>query len=93
MEPDVTLSDDNPAMLAGTEWNEAADDDGASDMPFIIRPSWNIMVAQLAGGTPEPIRVSDYGRGSRVISRALSGDHDERDMDDEEDDTPRRSWH
>jgi hypothetical protein len=90
MEPDVTLSEDNPALLGGTEWSE----DDAPDMPFIIRPSWNVMVTQLAGGTPEPIRVSDYGRGSRVISRALSGDHDERDMDDEDDEpAPRRSWH
>jgi hypothetical protein len=87
MEQDVTLSEQSSAGV----W---ADDEEAPDMPFIIRPSWNVMVTQLAGGTPEPIRVSDFGKGSRVISRALSGDHDERDMDDdEEEEAPRRSWH
>jgi hypothetical protein len=71
------------AGMSVDELDEEMEDSG----PFVIRPSWNIMLAQLAGEPPASIRVSDFGRGSRVISRALSGDQEERDLDlDEEDD-------
>jgi hypothetical protein len=60
----------------GPGWSE----DGAA---FGIRPSWNAMLAQLAGGDPRPVRVSDFGRGSRVVSRTLAGEQEERELDDE----------
>jgi hypothetical protein len=82
------LNAEETAVAAGTDWISPGEDDDF-DGPIVIRPSWHVMVAQLAGAKPEPIRVSDFGRGSRVISRALSGDHEELDLDDEDDDVPR----
>jgi hypothetical protein len=91
----------NAEEAAAADWaapmetfDDAVDEAVEDDSPFVIRPSWNVMVAQLAGARPEPIRVSDFGRGSRVIARALSGDHEEHDLDFEDDeDPPRRAMH
>ncbi len=55
------------------------------EAPLVTRPSWHIMVAQLAGFEPVPIRVSDFGRGGRVVMRALSGLSEERDLDFDDD--------
>jgi hypothetical protein len=55
------------------------------EAPLITRPSWHLMVAQLAGFEPAPIRVSDFGRGGRVVLRALSGLSEERDIDMDDD--------
>lgn len=65
------------------------------EAPLITRPSWHIMVAQLAGSEPAPIRVSDFGRGGRVVLRALSGLSEERDLDldDEMPDDPPPASH
>ena len=87
------LNAEETAVAAGTDWISPGEDDDF-DRPIVIRPSWNVMVAQLAGARPEPIKVSDFGRGSRVISRALSGDHEEHDLDfDADEDEGPRAMH
>lgn len=83
MEQEMTLNTGKADFAAGSDWLPTAED-AASDLPFIIRPSWHVMVAQLAGTAPDPIRISDFGRGSRVISCALSGGQEERDLDDDD---------
>ena len=96
LERELTLSAEDAAVAAGTDWLSPCELEAAArpqaDEPTLVRPSWSVMVAQLAGSRPEPIRVSDFGRGSRVICRALSGDHEEQDFDEDEE-PPRRARH
>ena len=77
MESELSIGGET-SCVAASEWSE-------DEAAFVIRPSWNVMVAQLAGEAPRPIHVSDFGRGNRVISRTLAGEQDEYDLDGEDD--------
>ena len=77
MESELSIGGET-SCVAASEWSE-------DEAAFVIRPSWNVMVAQLAGEAPRPVRVSDFGHGNRVISRTLAGEQDEYDLDGEDD--------
>ncbi|OFZ72195.1 MAG: hypothetical protein A2W04_06590 [Betaproteobacteria bacterium RBG_16_64_9] len=77
MESELSIGGET-SCVAASEWSE-------DEAAFVIRPSWNVMVAQLAGEAPRPVRVSDFGHGNRVISRTLAGEQEERDVDIEDD--------
>jgi hypothetical protein len=76
METEPSASGASP-FTASPEWSE-------DEAAIVIRPSWQVMLAQLAGEAPEPVRVSDFGRGSRIISRSLAGEQEEHDLESED---------
>jgi hypothetical protein len=85
MESGLFSGDETPCVPA--DWSE-------DDAPPVIRSSWNVMVVQLAGTAPEPIRVSDFGRAGRVVTRLLSGGSEEYDLDEEDAEvSPREPTH